>query len=81
MCKNPTYFWLDNGFIDDDTVKLINVDYPDWKKDDGICRRCFECYAIRSGKWYDGSVATTTDIYAIGFNKSSGILDYFEKVK
>ncbi len=81
LCNRPTYFWLDSGFIDDDTVKFINVDYPNWKKDDGVCRRCFECYALRSGKWYDGSMATTTDLYTIGYNKSKGVLDYFELIK
>lgn len=81
LCNQPTYFWLDSGYIDDDTVKRINVDYPNWKKDDGVCRRCFECYAMRSGKWYDGSMATTTDLYTIGFNKSKEVLDYFENIK
>ena len=81
LCEKPTYFWLGAGHIDGETVKFIKADYPSWKKEDGICRNCFECYAIRSGKWYDGNLASTTDIYTIGFNKSRRILDYFEHVK
>ncbi len=81
LCNKPTYFWLDSGLIDAETATLINADYPDWKKDDGVCRRCNECYALRAGKWYDGNMATTTDLYTIGFNKSSGVLDYFKLVK
>ncbi len=81
LCEGPTYFWLDSGHIDGETVKFIKADYPSWKKEDGICRNCFECYAVRSGKWYDGNLATTTDIYTIGYNKSKRVLGYFEQVK
>lgn len=81
LCEKLTYFWLDIGHIDNDTVKFIKADYSGWKKEDGICRRCFECYAVRSGKWYDGNMATTTDLYTIGYNKSKHVLEYFEQVK
>lgn len=81
LCENPTYFWLDAGFIDGETVKFIKTDFPGWKKEDGVCRNCFECYAVRSGQWYDGEMATTTDIYTIGFNKRKWVLEYFEQVR
>lgn len=81
LCEKPTYFWLDSSLIDGDTEKYIMVDYPGWSKGDGVCRNCFECYAVRSGKWYDGNLATTTDQYVIGYNRSDGVLDYFSNVK
>ena len=81
LCEQPTYFWLSGGQIDNDTAKLINADYPDWAKADGVCRYCFECYAIRSGKWYDGGMASTTDQYVFGYQKSRQALDYFSNVK
>ena len=81
LCENPTYFWLDNGLIDNETVGHIKADYPGWRKGDGVCRRCFECYAVRSGKWYDGNMASTTDQYVIGYNKSESIQAYFRNVK
>ncbi len=81
LCEKPTYFWLDAGYIDNETVKFIKADFPGWKKEDGVCRRCFECYAVRSGKWYDGNLASTTDEYVIGYNKSKQVLDYFSQVK
>ncbi len=81
LCEDPTYFWLDSGLIDNDTVSHIKADYPGWVKGDGVCRRCFECYAIRAGKWYDGNLASTTDEYVIGYNKSKYVQDYFRNVK
>ena len=81
LCGKPTYFWLDSGLIDGDTEKHIKADYSGWKKGDGVCRNCFECYAVRSGKWYEGNLASTTDEYVIGYNKSAGVQDYFSNVK
>ncbi len=81
LCGLPTYFWLESSYIDDETVKHIKADYSGWSQGDGVCRRCFECYTLRSGKWYDGNVASTTDQYVIGYNKSAGVLNYFENVK
>jgi hypothetical protein len=81
LCEKPTYFWLDSSLIDGDTVKHIKADYSGWSKGDGVCRNCFECYAVRSGKWYDGNLASTTDEYVIGYNKSARVKDYFSNVK
>ncbi len=81
LCAKPTYFWLDNSHIDGDTEKLIKADYSSWNKGDGVCRYCFESYAIKSGKWYDGNLASSTDEYVIGYNKSDGVQDYLTNVK
>ncbi|MDR4506487.1 MAG: hypothetical protein MRK01_17075 [Candidatus Scalindua sp.] len=81
ICGFDTYFWLDNGFMDSKTLKTIQVDNPSWTQDDGICRNCFENYTVTSGTWYDGKVASTTDEYVIGYNKSKYVQDYFKNVK
>ena len=81
LCAKPTYFWLDNSHIDGDTEKLIKADYSSWNKGDGVCRYCFESYAIKSGKWYDGNLASTTDEYVIGYNKSASVQEYLNNVK
>lgn len=81
LCEKPTYFWLDDSYIDDDTAGRIKADYSNWSKRDGVCRNCFECYAVRSGKWYNGNLASTTDQYVIGYDKSAGVRDYFNNVK
>ncbi|MCP5004129.1 MAG: hypothetical protein GY941_09340 [Planctomycetes bacterium] len=81
LCGMPTYFWLDDGAMDRRTIKLIQADYPGWTKADGACRNCFESYTVRSGAWYDGNVASTTDEYVIGYNKSKRVQDYFKNVK
>ncbi len=81
LCEYPTYFWLSDSDLDSDAITHIKGDFPDWDKADGICRNCFECYQVRAGKFYEGSAATTTDEYVIGYNKSPAILDYFRNVK
>ena len=81
LCEKPTYFWLDDSYIDGDTAGLIKADYSSWSKGDGVCRRCFESYAVKSGKWYDGNLASTTDEYVIGYDKSARVHDYLNNVK
>ncbi len=82
LCEDATYFWLSDSDLDSDTVSYIKNDYPGWSKEDGVCRNCFECYEVRSGKYFDGSpVASTTDEYVIGYMKSPNILNYFKNVK
>lgn len=82
LCGNPTYFWMNSGDLDGDTVNRIKADYPGWSNDDGVCRNCYECYELRTGKYFGGSpAASSTDEYVIGYNKSPGILDYFSNVK
>ena len=81
VCGFPTYFWLDNGAMDSATVKLIQVDYPSWNQADGVCQTCFDAYKMWDGTWYDGNVASTTDEYVIGYNKSKNIQDYLKNIK
>ncbi len=82
LCEQPTYFWLSEGDLDSDTEVYIKGDYPDWSKADGVCRNCFECYELRSGRYFEGNpVASTTDEYVIGYNKSDRVRDYFMNVK
>ena len=81
LCGQPTYFWITGG-IDSDTEGFIKSDYPGWSKTDGACRNCFECYELRTGKYFGGShAASTTDEYVIGYMKSPSIRDYFRNVK
>ncbi len=81
LCGDPTYFWLDTGGLDSDTETHIKGDYPAWTKADGVCRNCFECYQLRAGKFFEGSAASTTDEYVIGYMKSPSIRGYFKNVK
>jgi hypothetical protein len=81
LCGNPTYFWLNTGDMDNDTESHIKGDYPGWNKADGVCRNCFECYQLRAGKFFEGSAASSTDEYVIGYMKSPQIQDYFKNVR
>ena len=83
LCGDATYFWLNTGDMDDSDVQAhIKGDFPGWTKADGVCRNCFECYEVRTGKYFDGKpVASTTDEYVIGYMKSANIRDYFANVK
>jgi hypothetical protein len=81
LCGYATYFWLNTGDMDNDTETHLKGDFPGWNKADGICRYCFECYQLRAGKFYEGSVASSTDEYVIGYMKSPAIQDYFANIK
>ncbi len=82
LCGDATYFWLSDSDMDSDTDSFIKNDYPGWSKADGVCRNCYECYEVRTGKYFDDSlVASTTDEYVIGYMKSPSILNYFKNVK
>jgi len=82
LCEYLTYFWLSVDDLDSDVVGYIKGDFPGWDKADGVCRNCYECYELRTGKYFGGSLAaSTTDEYVIGYNKSPGVRDYFRNVK
>jgi hypothetical protein len=82
LCGYTTYFWLSDSDLDSDAVIHLKGDFPDWEKADGVCRYCYECYELRAGKYFGGSLAaSTTDEYVIGYNKSPVVLDYFRNVK
>ena len=82
LCGDLTYFWMNTGDLDDNDVQAhINGDFPGWTKADGVCRNCFECYQLRAGKFFEGSAASSTDEYVIGYMKSPAIQDYFANIK
>lgn len=82
LCGDATYFWLSDSDFDSDTESFLKNDFPDWSRADGVCRNCYECYEVRSGKYFDGKpVLSTTDEYVIGYMKSPNILNYFKNVK
>lgn len=81
LCGYATYFWLNTGDMDNDTETHLKGDFPGWNKADGVCRNCFECYQLRTGKFYEGDAASSTDEYVIGYMKSPAIQDYFANIK
>ena len=52
LCSFPTFNWLDTASLDEQIIRLIKADFPDWQVDDGICDRCAECYTVRAGLWF-----------------------------
>ena len=52
LCSFPTFNWLDTASLDEQIIRLIKADFPDWQIDDGICDRCAECYTVRAGLWF-----------------------------
>lgn len=81
LCGYATYFWLNTGEMDNDTETHLKGDFPGWNKADGVCRNCFECYQLRTGKFFEGDAASSTDEYVIGYMKSPQIQDYFANIK
>ena len=51
LCGFPSFDWIEEVANDEDTAKVINEEYPDWKPQDGVCSRCAEYYKIKAGKW------------------------------
>ena len=52
LCSFPTFNWLDTASLDEQIIRLIKADFPDWQIYDGICDRCAECYTVRAGLWF-----------------------------
>lgn len=52
LCNFPTHNWIDASLLDEQIIKSIKADFPDWQVDDGICDRCTECYTVRAGLWF-----------------------------
>lgn len=45
LCRFPTYNWDEgSGRVEENIIKRITEDYPDWKAGDGVCERCIEGY-------------------------------------
>ncbi len=51
LCGFPSFDWVEEVANDEETAKVINEEYPDWKPQDGVCSRCAEYYKIKAGKW------------------------------
>ena len=50
LCGFPTFDWIEGKGNDDEIVKMIKVDFPDWSARDSFCSRCAEYYQSRAGK-------------------------------
>ncbi len=51
LCGFPSFDWVEEAAKDEETAKVINEDFPDWKPQDGVCSRCAEYYKVKTGKW------------------------------
>jgi len=51
LCGFPSFDWVEEAAEDEDIVKVLKEDFPDWKPQDGVCSRCAEYYKVRAGKW------------------------------
>jgi len=51
LCGFPSFDWVEEAAKDEETAKVINEDFPDWKPQDGVCSRCAEYYKVKAGKW------------------------------
>ncbi len=51
LCGFPSFDWVEEAAEDEDVVKVLKEDFPDWKPQDGVCSRCAEYYQIKAGKW------------------------------
>ena len=51
LCGFPSFDWVEEAAEDEDVVKILKEDFPDWEPQDGVCSRCAEYYKIKAGKW------------------------------
>ncbi|MFQ5686220.1 MAG: hypothetical protein ACE5GV_06115 [Candidatus Scalindua sp.] len=51
LCGFPSFDWVEEAARDEDIVKILKEDFPDWKLQDGVCSRCAEYYKVKAGKW------------------------------
>lgn len=51
LCGFPSFDWVEEAGEDEDIVKIIKSDFPDWEPHNGVCSRCAEYYKLRAGKW------------------------------
>ncbi|MBS1257755.1 MAG: hypothetical protein MAG551_00802 [Candidatus Scalindua arabica] len=51
LCGFPSFDWVEEAAEDDDIVKVLKEDFPDWEPQDGVCSRCAEYYKVKAGKW------------------------------
>jgi len=51
LCGFPSFDWVEEVAEDEEVVKFLKKDFPDWEPHDGVCSRCAEYYKIKAGKW------------------------------
>lgn len=51
LCGFPSFDWVEEVAEDEDIVKILKEDFPDWEPQDGVCSRCAEYYKVKAGKW------------------------------
>ncbi len=51
LCGFPSFEWVEDIESDEEVVKILKEDFPDWSPHDGVCPRCMEYYKVRAGKW------------------------------
>jgi hypothetical protein len=51
LCGFPSFNWVEEVAEDEEVVKILKKDFPDWEPHDGVCSRCAEYYKVRAGKW------------------------------
>ncbi|MCP5004127.1 MAG: hypothetical protein GY941_09330 [Planctomycetes bacterium] len=51
LCGFPSFDWVEEVAGDEEVVKVLKEDFPDWEPHNGICTRCAEYYTVKAGKW------------------------------
>jgi predicted Zn-ribbon and HTH transcriptional regulator len=51
LCGFPSFDWIEEVANDEEMVRVLKEDFPDWEPHDGVCARCTEYYKIKAGKW------------------------------
>ncbi|ODS34601.1 MAG: hypothetical protein SCARUB_00181 [Candidatus Scalindua rubra] len=51
LCGFPSFEWVEDIESDEEVVKILKEDFPDWSPHDGVCPRCVEYYKVKAGKW------------------------------
>ncbi|MEI6566897.1 MAG: hypothetical protein WCR20_09480 [Verrucomicrobiota bacterium] len=47
LCGFPTFAWVEAGRMADDTVAMIQTEFPHWAAMDGVCGRCYDVYRVK----------------------------------
>lgn len=48
LCGFPTHDWAEATDLPADRIAAIQTEFPQWRSEHGICRRCFEIYETAS---------------------------------
>jgi hypothetical protein len=49
LCGFPTYVW--SAPLELKVVSMVQIDFPTWQPEAGVCDRCAELYRMRVGDW------------------------------